>query len=58
MYGRKPMLTSGIHFIWQLLHNSSNHQVKITAKYSGYMVCSYLVTYGYQQRNPQNDLIV
>ena len=53
MNGKKTMLTSGAHFIWQLLHDSSNHQLLVI-----WYVASYLLTNGNQQRNPQNDLVV
>ena len=29
---------NGIHYIWQLLHDSPNRQIKMTAKYSGHKV--------------------
>ena len=36
-----PYSLNDIHQIWQLLHNLSNCQIKMTAKYSGYMVIGY-----------------
>ena len=39
---RNPYSLIGVHLIWRYSHDLSNRQIKATAKYTMYMVLSYM----------------